>query len=213
MCKTDYVQAVDHEELQRQWREKVDELRSIDRTLESLRAELQQFELRRASIAKAEVVLRQELDNRALVPSDSGSRIADSEEVRLKSSAPEGDELLQLCVDITAACEKGGAAEEMSNKTTARDDPIVFSLNDDEDDDEEGATQPRVQDWETGLDVLNRKPSACDRAAQMRHRMALASLKHSAALNTSGPGSTRRQKVVAQQDNFWHRIGRTVSMF
>merc|ERR1712046_480540 len=105
MCK----QANEHEELQRQWREKVDELQSIDRRLEALRAELQQFELRRTSVAKAEAVLRQQLEKGAPVRSDVASGIADREEVRLDSCAPEGNELLQLCVEITAKCEKGGA--------------------------------------------------------------------------------------------------------
>lgn len=219
MCIHDSKRGIEQEDLQRQWREKVVELQSIDDVLQSLRMELRQFELRRASVAEAEASLRQQLDSNKAVPSHAGevleavmpgNTITRVESARLGSHAPDGDELLQMCASITDACERNGSAAHVKKHVIAHDDPVVFNLDDEESEQPTGPSP--VHDWETGLDVLNRRPSTCDRAAVMKHRMALASLKQGTSATTSGTGSGSRSKEV-QQKTVWHMIGRTVSMF
>jgi hypothetical protein len=260
MCPTTVARA----ELQRQWSQKADELRSVDELIQSLRAELQQAERRHVLIAEAEASLRQQLDSPVATPNGVGEEkpgvsegyqqprvgvcqgatsadLASQKQVAsgaatmfsMDAKEPEGDDLLNMCVDACRDTSKDPAPHNLDDewgdwtsapmftpekhlvqRSVVREEPMTFSLDDD---DCEKPSVPfcsggsSVQDWETSFEVINQKPSAHDRASVMKHRMALASLKQGASV--AAPMPSPRVKALSQEGGTWHRISRTVSLF
>ncbi|CAE7222656.1 NEK10 [Symbiodinium sp. CCMP2456] len=125
------------------WRGAVAELKQVDQTIEELRQELRQFEIRRGIIANREALLRQ--------------RLAAAGQV---VTPPAG-------TNESTKSTFGGASDEAPSEASPSREPVMFNIDDDAG--YPKITRPTsLEDWEQGLEMLNAAGQTRDRAASLR---------------------------------------------
>mmetsp|Transcript_6381 Transcript_6381/g.11667 ORF Transcript_6381/g.11667 Transcript_6381/m.11667 type:complete len:157 (-) Transcript_6381:52-522(-) len=129
-----------------EWQRAVADLKQVDQTIEELREELRQFEIRRGKIAGREALLRQRL-------AAAGQDVATPAGAQAESTKS----------------TFGGASEAPSEASPSRE-PVMFNLDDDAG--YPKITRPTsLEDWEHGLEMLSTAGQTRDRAASLRAHM------------------------------------------
>lgn len=150
------------QELRRQLREAASELSDVDTTIAELQEELQQFQVRRAVIARKEASLREQVETLGLEKGNAHCQQRSGEQSTPKPKA--------------APLDSKTSTPDSKTSTTASSEPITFSLDDDagvnlETLESHGAAEQgaSMDDWEQGLEILSNMGSR-DRAARLRAR-------------------------------------------
>mmetsp|Transcript_94177 Transcript_94177/g.177153 ORF Transcript_94177/g.177153 Transcript_94177/m.177153 type:complete len:173 (-) Transcript_94177:221-739(-) len=128
-----------------EWRKSVEELQRIDGVIEELREEIQQFEHRREVIAHREATLRQRLTDLGRPPPVEKAETSPSK---------------------TALAESSTTASESSQPGSVTG-PMLFEL-DGGGRMNSGSRPSSLEDWEQGLELIEKAGSTKDRAAALR---------------------------------------------